>query len=95
MLVDMARLPKDSVFSTVIDVWDLGTFDADLLETLEGHAELIRDYFDTEHAIFLSYDLDRSPDRPTLRQENPHASAYYSLLEAVGELIASRHIRTF
>lgn len=38
----MARLPKDSVFSSVIDVWDLGTFDADLLEALEGHAELIR-----------------------------------------------------
>lgn len=91
----MARLPKDSVFSTVIDVWDLGTFNADLLETLEEHAELIRDYFDTEHAIFLSYHLNRSPDRATLRQENPRASAYYALLEAVGELIASRHIRTF
>lgn len=91
----MARLPKDSVISVVIDVWDRGTFNADLLEVLEGHAELIRAYFDTEHSIFLSYDLGRDPDRPMLRPENPHAGAYYALLDAVGELLASCNIRAF
>lgn len=93
--MNMARLAKDSVFSVVIDVWDHSTFKADLREVLVGHAELIRAYFDTEHSIFLSYDLGRDPDRPMLRPENPHASAYYVLLNAVGELLAPCSIRAF
>lgn len=79
----------------VIDVWDVRTFDPDLLEGLEEHAELIRTHFETEHANFLSYVDGRGPDCPTLRPENPHAAAYYGLLDAVGKLMASRTIRAY
>lgn len=79
----------------IIDVWDVRTFDPDLLEALEENAELIRAYFDTENAIFLSYDHARGSNRAMLRPENPHAGPYYALLEAVGKLMASRTIRAF
>lgn len=41
----------------IIIVWDVRTFDAELLDALEENAELIRGYFDTENAIFLSHDF--------------------------------------
>ena len=91
----MVRLTKNSIFSVAIDVWDRSTFNADLLEALEHHAELIRAYFDTENAIFLSYDLGRGPGRPMLRPENAHADEYYKLLDAVGKLLASCSILAF
>lgn len=91
----MARLPKDSVISAAIDVWDLGTFTPDLLEALEPHAELIHAYFDAERTIFLAYDLGRDSDRPISRPENPQASAYYALLDEVSEIMASHTIRAF
>ncbi|MBB2793638.1 UNVERIFIED_ORG: hypothetical protein GGD58_002497 [Rhizobium pisi] len=79
----------------VIDVWDARTFDLDLLEVLEDCAEEIVGYFDTDHAIFLSYDNVDGPDRPIMRPDNPHAAAYYALLDRVGDLMASRTIRAF
>lgn len=79
----------------VIDVWDARTFDLGLLEVLEEQAEEIVGYFDTDHAIFLSYDNVDGPDRPIMRPDNPHAAAYYALLDRVGDLMASRTIRAF
>lgn len=91
----MANLPKDSTSPNVIDVWDVGTFTADLLEVLERHSELVRSYFDTEHAILLSYDLGRGSERPILRPDNPGAREYYALLDVVGELMEWLAIRAF
>lgn len=91
----MARLPKDSTLPTIIDVWDLGTFDEDLLKVLESNTDLIRAYFDTDKQIFLSYDLGRGADRPMLRPENPYAAEFYSLLEAMDRRMAARTIRAF
>lgn len=86
---------KDSDFSAVIDVWNPGTFDADLRKTLDEHADLVRVYFDTDHDIFLFHDLGHGPDHFMPRAENTHAGKYYKLLDAVGELMASRTIRAF
>ncbi len=79
----------------LIDVWDEHTFDPNLLEVLDDHATPIRGYFDTEHAIFLSYDNASGPDRPVMRPNNPHAGAYYALLDIVDGVMASRSIRAF
>ncbi|RVJ59511.1 hypothetical protein CN166_12550 [Sinorhizobium medicae] len=79
----------------VIDVWDARSFDLGLLKVLKEQAEEITSYFDTDHAIFLSYDNLDGPDRPILRPDNPHAAAYYALLDRVGDLLASRTIRAF
>lgn len=91
----MAHSPKDNVFSAAIDVWDLGTFPADLVEAMEKRVELIRAYFETDHIIFLSHDLGRGPGRSILRPENPHAHAYYALLDEVEKFMASSAIRAF
>ena len=51
----------------IIDVWDVRTFDSDLLAQLEAQADLIRGYFETDHQIFISYELASGPERPILR----------------------------
>ena len=79
----------------VIDVWSTDTFDPDLQEFLEAHARLIRAYFDTDNAIFLSYDLGRGHPRPAIRPESPHASNFYRLLEDASRLMTQRTIRGF
>ncbi|MBM1556219.1 hypothetical protein JQV19_06095 [Sulfitobacter mediterraneus] len=91
----MARLPRDNAASGIMDVWDPGTFDTELLEFLQRHTDAILSYFETDRDIFLSHDLGRGADRPILRPENPHADAYYALLEAVSELMVSRSMRAF
>lgn len=50
-----------------INVWDTQTFDAKLLAQLEANADLISDYFEKNHQVFLSYDLGRGPERSILR----------------------------
>jgi hypothetical protein len=88
-------LPRGSILPAIIDVWDAHTFDPDLLDILEENADLIRTYFDTSNQIFLSYDLGRDPDRPTLRPENPRAAEFQALLEAMSQHMTARTIRTY
>jgi hypothetical protein len=78
-----------------IDVWDVRTFDSELLVRLEANADLIRAYFETDYRIFLSHDLGRGPERSILRPENPHASDFYELLDVVGLQMGTRTIRAF
>lgn len=78
-----------------IDVWDARTFDPALLAVLEARADMIRDYLDTDHQIFLSHDRHRGPARPILRPENPHASDFLELQEAIGREMQQRTIRAF
>jgi hypothetical protein len=79
----------------IIDVWDVRTLDSELLVHLEETAELIRAYFETDHQIFLSHDLGRGPRQSILRPENPHATDFYELLEAIGLRMGTRTIRAF
>jgi hypothetical protein len=39
-----------------IDVWDLATFDAELVAVLEANADLIRNYMARDVEIFLTYE---------------------------------------
>lgn len=91
----MGSLSRDSIAPAIIDVWDVRTFDAELLKVLELTASLIRAYFDMDHQIFLSHDLGRGPDRQVLRPENPHADEFYALLDAIDRHMAARTIRAF
>lgn len=79
----------------IIDVWDVATFDPDLVAILEANEVTMRAYFDTENEIFLSFDLERDPERPPLRPENPHAGAFYRLLDTMGSEMKARSIRAF
>jgi hypothetical protein len=83
------------VFSGLIDVWDAKTFDCELGATLAKEADLVRNYMTTDHRIFLAHDLGRGPERSVVRPENPYASAFLALEEAIGERMQSRMIRAW
>jgi hypothetical protein len=83
------------VVSKPIDVWDVGTFDSALIALLEAEADLVRNYLETDHQIFLSHDLGHGPSRSILRPENPYASGFHDLREAVGREMEQRTIRAF
>ncbi|MFZ4380859.1 MAG: hypothetical protein ACOYO0_02695 [Sandarakinorhabdus sp.] len=81
--------------SDLIDVWDIETFDSSLIDVLQQSADLIVDYFKSEHYILVSHDLDNSPDRPVMRPSNLYAGAYYALLDTVSSMMSQRLIRGF
>ena len=89
------HLKKASAPSASIDLWDYGSLDDELRQVLEPNRQLIQEYFETDHTIFLSHDLGRSPGRSSNRPDNPRASAYYDLLDEVNELMRVRTIRAY
>lgn len=91
----MAHLKTDRALSPIIDLWDYGSFDDELRQVLEPNSQLIQDYFETDHAIFLSHDLGRGPGRSPIRPDNPHAGAYYGLLDEVNLLMLLHTIRAY
>jgi hypothetical protein len=81
---------------TPIDVWDIGTFDDDLLAELRVQASMIKSYFTTDHQIFLDYDLGRSRDPGSLRPSNPWARGFYAFKEHfISRTMAKRTIRAW
>ncbi len=84
-----------AVTSKPIDVWDVETFDPALTALLRSGAELVRDYMVTDHRIFLAHDLGRGSQPRGIRPENPYASRFLSLREAIGREMQSRTIRAF
>jgi hypothetical protein len=83
------------VDAKLIDVWDVQTFDFELIAFLEEHVDVVRDYLKTDHQIFLSHDLGRGPGRSIFRPENPHALAFHNLQERVDLEMQGRTIRAF
>jgi hypothetical protein len=79
----------------LIDVWDVRTFDLALIALLEREADLVRDYLETDHQIFLSHDLSRGHVRSILRPENPYGCGFFDLQEAIGREMQQRTIRAF
>ena len=76
----------------LIDVWDVETFDADLIAELRANAGLVRNYITTEQEIFLDHDVLGPNGR---YRSNPHAESYYGLLERMGRKMQSRIIRAW
>ena len=81
--------------SDLIDVWDPKTFDGELSAALTEETDLVRNYMTTDDWIFLAHDLGRGPERSIIRPENPYASAFLALKEAIGERMRSRKIRAW
>jgi hypothetical protein len=84
-----------NVASDLIDVWDAKTFDDELSAVMATQAAVIRDYVTTDNQIFLAYDLGRSNENYFYRPENPYASAFFALEEAVAQLMQSRTMRAW
>lgn len=80
---------------TIIDVWDIATFDDTLRRALDDKAELIRAHADRDNEIFLEYDHGDSPRRALMRPENEHAGAFAALSEQIAALMEERVIRAW
>jgi hypothetical protein len=77
---------------SLIDVWNVETFDQYLLAELRANAELIRNYIVTERNNFLEREAsDRRGPYPT----NPYAASYLRFLEDVGRDMEARTIRAW
>ncbi len=76
-----------------IDVWDIHTFDRELSGTLDGQADLIRNYMTTDHEIFLAHDIGRS--RSVIRPSNPYAVDFQCFKETVGRMMVPRTIHAW
>jgi hypothetical protein len=75
-----------------IDVWQVTSFDDDLLVTLRANAELIRDYLTTDRQIFL----EREASWPKIAHPmNPYAAAHQQFVEDCGRLMETRSIRAW
>jgi hypothetical protein len=80
---------------TLIDVWNVETFDRELTALLSAEADMIRAYMDRDLEIFRTFEIATGPDRALFRPENIHARAFVALEERVMQLMAGRTIRAW
>ncbi|MBQ8105571.1 MULTISPECIES: hypothetical protein [unclassified Afipia] len=73
-----------------IDVWDTETFDDELRELLQQHAELISEYLIFDRQEFLDRE---STDGWRPPKQNPRGSEYMAFMERVGLAMKNRAIR--
>jgi hypothetical protein len=75
----------------LIDVWNVETFDEDLLGKLHACGELVHNYTATDRGILES---EASGLRPAYRS-NPHSESYHRLLEDLDRDMETRTIRAW
>jgi hypothetical protein len=73
----------------IIDVWDIETYDAELLTMLAAERQLLIDYFRTGDEI----DTEYAASKLMPRRDNPHASAFYRLVDRISHAMEARTIR--
>ena len=78
-----------------IDVWDLATFDAELVAVLEANAHLIRNYMARDPEIFRTYELATGHERALTRPSNAFATDFAALKEALALEMQARTIRAW
>jgi hypothetical protein len=78
-----------------IDVWNLATFDPELIALLEANADLIRGYMQRDHEIFLTFELATGPDRALFRPNNVYAAGFVDLKDALSVEMEARTIRAW
>lgn len=76
----------------IIDIWDVRTFDTELLGELRSYSDLIKSYMDTEIEIFLEREASCHRGIPI---ENPYGGSYVWLLEHIMDYMKSRVIRAW
>lgn len=74
----------------VIDVWDVRTFDPDLLQILTDHGDLLRDYHATSRENLIQRELS---NRTGPYPENRFAGDHINLAERLMDVMARRTIR--
>jgi hypothetical protein len=76
-----------------IDVWDTGTFDRELMATLNASQQLVREYLATDRRQFEEREAS---DRWMPPASNPHSGQYQTFVEDVGrDIMQSRTIRAW
>jgi hypothetical protein len=86
------RRKMKSMTETRIDVWNVETFDKDLLAELCANAELIRNYLVIDKNNFLEHQTsDPIEPYPT----NPYAASYLRFVKDVGQDMEARTIRAW
>lgn len=77
---------------TLIDVWNVDTFDGALAADLQAHAELVCNYVQTSRRQWLEREAsDHTLPHPT----NPYGADYMAFVEAVGRGMEARTIRAW
>jgi hypothetical protein len=76
----------------MIDLWDIGTYDEEILGHLERNKEIIDGYFDLERKkdIMVSKLATWEPIQP-----NPFQVDYIGTLESLGEIMSTKTVRAF
>lgn len=77
---------------TLIDVWDVATFDDDLTELLQDSSDLVRDYLLTSRRHYIDRELSDHTQPPAF---NPFAEDYGRFVEAIGREMEVRSIRAW
>jgi hypothetical protein len=81
------------MMSTLIDVWDTGTFDEEPMAALTANKQLIHDYLTTDRRQFEERE---AANRWMPHATNPYARDYMAFVEAVGhDIMQSRTIRAW
>nr|WP_314121564.1 hypothetical protein [uncultured Brevundimonas sp.] len=75
---------------TVIDVWDVRTFDPELLQILTDHTGLLRDYHTTARENLIQREMS---DHTGAYPDNPFAGDHIDLTERLMPVMAQRTIR--
>ena len=78
--------------ASVIDVWNVDTFDKDLTAELRAHAELIRNYVVTDRRLYLEREAS---DHTMPYATNSYGSDYIDLVEKIGRDLEDRTIRAW
>jgi len=78
--------------ASVIDVWNIDTFDKDLRGALDAHADLIRDYMTTSRRQSREHETS---DHRMPYPENPYAGAFLEFKENIMRLMEARTIRAW
>lgn len=76
----------------LIDVWNLATFDMDLVRHLHANRGLIKHYLETDRANYLEREAS---DRPRPLSSNRYAAAYYNFIDELTSIISKRTIRAW
>jgi hypothetical protein len=77
---------------SVIDVWDVKTYDPALTKILRNERKLIKSYFDVDNAI--EFKQATSGLHP-LKRSNQHAPMFHQFINMINEEMASRKIRAW
>jgi hypothetical protein len=79
-------------FAAPIDVWDIASYDRELREDLDVHAEDIRNFMDISRRHWLEREAS---DHTQPYPENPYSGIFMAVSDHIGRLMEERTIRAW